>query len=295
MRSMAIPVVLVLVVAPTASGQLGTTTARQITHSATYDPSFSPDGREMVYIRDVAGHEQLFVGSADGTSARQLTADTVDHEDPAWSPDGRFIAFVQLTATAERIALMPVSGGAVEIVSPPGERGIHPAWTPDGRLSYCTDDDLHPPAKNPADIVVIDLKTHVRRVLITGGVNTYPAWSPDGRHIAFRRMLGSNSEVFLADSGGRNVQNLTNSPAFDGWPAWSPDGRRIAFASNRDGDYQIYTMRADGSGVTAVARNDGRATAPKWSPDGRSIYFPICWHHPAGSDCEIYAAAAGPN
>ena len=283
----------VVTVKPILAQQAPLAPARQLTHAANYDPSLAPDGQRMVYISQIADHEQLFIRSLDGKVAQQLTFDSVDHEDPAWSPDGRQIAFVRLTATTEQIALLPATGGPAEILTPATERGIHPNWAPDSRhLAYCTDDDLAPPRKNDSDIIVLDLQTRERRVLISGGVNTYPAWSPDGSQIAFRRMLGEhNSEVFLADSSGRHVRNLTQHPAFDGWPAWAPDGRRLAFASNRDGDYQIYVMQPDGSNVQLVAHTTGRATAPHWAKDGATIYFPICRRQDDGYDCEIFAAA----
>ena len=269
-------------------------TARQLTHSANYDPSLSPDGRSMVYITEVAGREQLFIRSLDGHQILQLTADAADHEDPAWSPDGATIAFVHLKDGHARIAIMPAAGGPFEILTTPTQRVIHPDWSPDGtRIAYCADDDLKPPKKNPASIMVMDLATRKVRVLISGGVNTYPVWSPDGRRIAFRRMVeDTNSEVFIADSSGGGVRNLTRSPAFDGWPAWSPDGTRIAFASNRGGkgDYEIYLMKGDGSDVRLVARTTGRATAPKWGRDGKTLYFPICRRDETEGSCEIYTA-----
>lgn len=283
-----------IIAAPLSAQDAPPATLHQVTHSQNADPSFSPDGRRMVYISVVAGREQLFISNIDGREAWQLTTDSVDHEDPAWSPDGTQVAFVSLTATTEQIGLIPAIGGSIRLLTPATERAIHPNWAPDSRhLAYCTDDDLAPPKKNDADIVVIDLETGTSRKLISGGVNTYPAWSPDGKHLAFRRMLGEhNSEVFLADSNGSHVRNLTNSPAFDGWPAWSPDGSRLAFASNRDGDYQIYVMRIDGSGVERVIPSTGRGTAPKWTRDGRSIYFSICRKEDAGYGCEIFSASA---
>ena len=268
--------------------------AKQITHSANYDPSLSPDGHSMVYISDVGGREQLFVRSLDGQAIRQLTTDAADHEDPAWSPDGKTIAFVYIKEGHAQIALMPAAGGSIDILTPPVERVIHPSWSPDGKqLAFCADDDLKPPKKNPAAIKIIDIATRRVRVLISGGVNTYPVWSPDGRSLAFRRMVeDTNSEVFVADSGGSYQRNITNSPAFDGWPAWSPDGKLIAFASNRGGkgDFEIYVMRPDGSDVRLVARTTGRATAPKWSTDGRALYFPVCKRDEEGGNCEIYSA-----
>ena len=103
-----------------------------------------------------------------------------------------------------------------------------------------------------------------------------------------------NSEVFVANRDGSNLENLTNSPSFDGWPAWSPDGKRIAFASNRRSSYQIYVMDADGANVSLVASNEGRSTAPAWSPDGGTLLFPLCHGVDYGVDCQILSAKIPP-
>ena len=266
--------------------------AYQLTHTAKYDPSPSPDGKKVVYISVVEGREQLFIMNVDGTGAVQITRDDADHEDPAWSPDGKTIAFVYIKDKLEIVSLMNVDGSGVQQLTPKNMRAIHPNWSPDGaRLAYCTDDDLAPPRKNDSDILVIDLTTRRITTLITGGVNTYPAWSPDGQRLAFRRMLGEmNSEVFVANADGSDAHNLTNHPAFDGWPSWSPDGTKLAFASNRNSSYQIFIMNADGSDVRLLANTEGRATAPQWARDGLKIYFPICRNVDFGSDCEIFAA-----
>ncbi len=280
-----------------AQGAVGPTRrtglAYQLTYSQNYDPTFSPDGRRMIYISRILGREQLFAVNLDGTDPVQLTADSVDHEDPAWSPDGTKVVFVSIAHGQEVISLMNIDGSNRQAMTDTSLRAIHPFWSPDGKkLAYCTDDDLHPPAKNPADIYVLDLATKRSVKVITGGVNTYPAWSPDGGKIAFRRMLGEmNSEVFVANSDGTGATNLTNHPAFDGWPAWSPDGREIAFASNRNANYQIFVMHADGSGVRLVANTEGRATAPVWSRDGATIYFTNCQKRDYGTSCEIFGVA----
>ncbi|MFL6466492.1 MAG: hypothetical protein ACJ72Z_00895 [Pyrinomonadaceae bacterium] len=266
--------------------------AYQVTYSATYDPSLSPDGKRMVYISQILGREQLFIRNVDGTGAAQITRDDANHEDPAWSPDGKQIAFVYIKDDLEVIALMNVDGSGVKELTPRTVKAIHPNWFPDGtKVAYCTDDDLAPPRKNDADINVIDLATAKITTLITGGVNTYPSISPDGKRIAFRRMIGEmNSEVFLANADGTGVKNLTNHPSFDGWPSWSPDGTRIAFASNRNSSYQIFTMNPDGGEIRLLANTEGRATAPQWGKDGQKVYFPICRNVDFGSACEIFVA-----
>jgi len=264
-----------------------------ITYSQNYDPSLSPDGKRMVFLKALEGHETLFIGNSDGSGEKQLLRGSADIEDPAWSPDGRQIAYVRIEAGKKSLHVMAIDGSGDHGVTPASQSPIHPAWTPDSQaLLYCTDDDLDPPRKNAAEIYRLDLASGRIATVLSGGVNTYPVASPDGRRIAFRKFVDNNSEVFVMGSDGKNVRNLTDHPAFDGWPEWSPDGKRIAFASNRNSAYQIFVMNDDGSNAKLVANTEGRATAPKWSPDGKLIYFTNCWQTGLASACEIFVAPA---
>jgi TolB protein len=182
--------------------------AYQFSHSVNDSPSFSPDGEEIAFISIVAGKEQLFRMRLDGTQVVELTRDDADHEDPAWSPDGKHIAFVLIRNGLEQIHLMNTDGTGVESLTPAEVKTIHANWNPDSKsIACCTDDDLKPPKKNPAEIYFIEIVSRKIIKLIDGGVNTYPAWSPDGEKIVFRRMLSeSNSEVFLANADGSEAR-----------------------------------------------------------------------------------------
>src|SRR5262249_54090673 len=57
------------------------------------NPSWSPDGRFLVFQSERVGHTQLFVIGADGTGERRLTWSGADDTHPAWSPDGGWIVF----------------------------------------------------------------------------------------------------------------------------------------------------------------------------------------------------------
>jgi TolB protein len=268
----------------------------QVTHVDHASPSISPDGKRLVYAAAIAGKEQLFTMNLDGSGSAQITHDPINHNNPIWSSDGRKIVYSSENNGEEAVYTIDASGGGEERITPDDrQKYIHPDWSPDGtKIIYCSTDDLHPPLKNTSNIYTIDLKTRKVTMLVTGGTNTYASWSPDGQKIAFRKIIGSemNSEVFIANSDGTGLRNLSNNPAFDGWPAWSPDGAQIAFASNREGNYRIFLMNADGSNVRMLASTEGRATEPRWSPDGKTVYFTNCYSVAWGADCEVFAAAA---
>ena len=113
------------------------------------------------------------------------------------------------------------------------------------------------------------------------------AWSPDCSRIAFT----SNREGYpgvLADFGGRQnlpgdvyvmnsigtgIVNLTGSPGGDEQPAWSPDGTRIAFSRHFQGNSDIYAMNSDGTGQTNLTNLAGLNRDHAWSPDGERLLF----------------------
>jgi TolB protein len=92
--------------------------------------------------------------------------------------------------------------------------------------------------------------------------------------IAFVSEKSGNSEIYIMNSDGSKVTNLTNNPAPDYSPTWSPDGKRIAFVSERNGNTEIFVINTDGSGLSQLTQNhDGYDGDLAWSPDGRQIAY----------------------
>ena len=74
------------------------------------------------------------------------------------------------------------------------------------------------------------------------------SWSPDGTKIVFTSLRnGGDNDIYMMDSDGNNVIDLSNNTFEDGPPSWSPDGTKIVLSSIRNGNRDLYVIDADGS------------------------------------------------
>jgi len=94
------------------------------------EPSWTPDGQNIVYVTEDEGSNDIRIVSAAGGDAIELTTDTAHHEmSPTVSPDGKTFAFVQLDAAVPTLYTAPITGGRVSAwqkVSIKGRKSLKP-------------------------------------------------------------------------------------------------------------------------------------------------------------------------
>lgn len=175
-------------------------------------PSWSPDGKQLVFTGYDGGITDLFVVNADGSGLRRLTNDKYADLQPAWGPDGKTIAFA--TDRGSKTDFDALKFGNMRIALFHLDKGT------------------------------IELLGHMDQ-----GKNIDPAWAPDGRSLAFVSDRSGISNVFLYDFGDANIYQLTDvytgvsgisplSPCL----SWAHEADKLAFAYYEEGEYNVYAV-----------------------------------------------------
>jgi len=231
-------------------------------------PAWSPDGRQLAFVRNTDGKPQVFLLSFDGGEPMQLTHFRFGASSPKWSPDGKDILFsarISLKELLKDSVLNPshnVPSWPIEQAGIP--RGSHASTAkpnPDGSLdeirAYLDNDVADKKAKvvtklnfqdemevNPemsfTQWFVQPLQPGGQPHPVTTGFYNYNSvdYSPDGSKLLIVAHLDSTehpdraleSEIFLADRDGSHLHKLLGEKdKVYGNPRISPDGKLLAY------------------------------------------------------------------
>jgi serine/threonine protein kinase/Tol biopolymer transport system component len=183
------------------------------------DPAFSPDGRQLAFIRwpkHDAG--DLYLQDLNSGEARRLLADGTFIAGMAWTPDGRAIIFSSGRSGLQTLWKVSLSGGEVEPVTGPGEQAIFPAVSPPGHVLAYEKFEVNAniwsirigPSGGGAGSPI--------KIISGSGQQFDSELSPDGQRIAFGSNASGNKEIWLAKADGADVLQLTSLRVDSGTP-----------------------------------------------------------------------------
>lgn len=252
----------------------------QITFSPGLDgfPSFSPDGKSVVYSSDQKGSFEIYIKQlALGGGELQLTNDGQENCHPSWSPDGQQIAYYARNRGG--IWLISALGGNPKQLT---EFGARPAWSPDGSMiafQSGTPGEIFASNTMPPSTIWI-VPSHggePKQISQTGhpsGGHSSPSWSPNGKRIVFENSFYLSPNVWSVAVNGGETKKISHG----GNPIYAPDGEHIYFDSGDSGELRRIQVSSSGDpiGDAAVIMRAGPGTifsSPAISADGTKLIF----------------------
>ena len=104
----------------------------------------------------------------------------------------------------------------------------------------------------------------------------------------------TNMEVFVCNTDGSDMQQVTRLGKANWAPYFHPSGERILFASNHHTDsgrqFNIFSIKLDGSGLEQITFDDTFDAFPIFSPDGSKIAFSSNRNNGDTRDTNVFVA-----
>jgi len=250
-------------------------------------PSWSPDGKRVVYSRFVNKHPSMMMKLWSRNPRFELYG-------TAWLPNydrsGEHLAVTKIVAESQpgvystSLFLMAEGQEPKAILTRKGLI-LGPAWSPDGKqivigvgeFSSFLDfeiGDKKPvdPANGGAQAAIVNSDGSDFHVITSGpDNNAFASFAPDGKHIVYRTQGPDGSGLRIMNLEDHSIKTLTDD--YDNFPTWSPRGDLIAFMRRIDGFFQVCTIHPDGTAFTQLTHTRGNEAHMAWSPDGERILF----------------------
>lgn len=144
-----------------------------------WDPTWSPDGKQILFASDLEGGVQLFIANRNGKEPHRVTNLPSIRGRSDWSPDGQWIVTYSGPAWNREVYILNADGSNVRQLTPSGGNSQGPSFSPDGKWVVFTAYFDHYGEDHGCEIYVIRTDgTDLRRLTDNDYCDYQPRWGP---------------------------------------------------------------------------------------------------------------------
>jgi Tol biopolymer transport system component/DNA-binding winged helix-turn-helix (wHTH) protein len=178
-------------------------------------PSFSPDGRNVVFESDRLGFSDIWSCDSDGSNCTQLTSLHGTAGTARWSPDGHRIAFEFQSQHYYDVYVLEVPGGQPRrlVTFPDADNGA-PNWSRDGKFIYFYSSH----EKGPLQLWKVPFQGGTP-VQVTRNGGVYATESSDRRFLYFSKI--EQPGIWRMALNGGDERRILDQPQGPQWFNWA--------------------------------------------------------------------------
>jgi TolB protein len=144
-----------------------------------WDPTWSPDGRQILFASTAEGTTQLFIVNRGGGGLRQVSNLPAIRGRSDWSPDGGSIVTYSGPAWNREVFILNADGSNARQLTPTGGNSQGPSFSPDGRWVAFTAYFDNYRDDHGCEIYIIRTDgTDLRRLTNNDYCDYQPRWGP---------------------------------------------------------------------------------------------------------------------
>ncbi len=150
-----------------------------IPHAEGWDPTWSPDGKYVLFASDMDGGVQLYTIRADGKELHKISNLPSIRGRSDWSADGQSIVTYSGEAWHREVYIMSADGTNARVLSPADGNSQGPSISPDGKWVAFTAYFDHPNDDHGCEIYIMRIDgTDLRRLTNNDYCDYQPRWGP---------------------------------------------------------------------------------------------------------------------
>jgi TolB protein len=180
------------------------------------------------------------------------------------------IAFINQDKKVKEVFLTDILGNSFRQVTRHNHLTVSPRFVPNGyNLSYSS---YHTGNQN---LYITDLRQSktTRALSRRKGLNLGPAWFKDGEKMVLTLSTNGSPDLYLLDSKGNIIEQLTSRAGINVSPTLSADNNHMVFVSDRSGKPQLYYMDLRTRQVRRLTYEGTENAEPNWSPTENLIVY----------------------
>jgi len=151
--------------------------ADKVSQVVGWDPTWSPDGKYILFASDMDGEIQLFRIRINGKELHRVSDLPGIRGRSDWSPDGQMIVTYAGEAWQREVYIMNMDGSNAHVLSPVGGNSQGPSFSPDGNWVTFTSYFDHPGDDHGCEIYIMRVDgTDLRRLTDNDYCDYQPRW-----------------------------------------------------------------------------------------------------------------------